>query len=117
MARPQTTEGGERTKNIVRGIGSLSAQGLLTSFLGFVLLASLLRFLPSHEYGAYSAVSVSVGLASTAAGFGLVPALVKFLAPKSSTPGSEGWGAAKASVLLTLLFTAAVSAALALLAP
>jgi O-antigen/teichoic acid export membrane protein len=117
MARPQTTEGGDRTKNIVRGIGSLSAQGLLTSLLGFVLLASLLRFLPSHEYGAYSAVSVSVGLASTAAGFGLVPALVKFLAPRSSEPGSEGWGAAKASVLLTLLFTAAACAALALLAP
>ncbi|MDG6988652.1 MAG: oligosaccharide flippase family protein [Nitrososphaerota archaeon] len=117
MAQPERTDGGDRTKNIVRGIGSLAAQGVLTSLFGFVLLASLLRFLPSHEYGAYSAVSVSVGLASVVGGFGLAASLVKFLAPRSSAEGSEGWGAAKASVLLTLLFTAATSAGLALLAP
>jgi len=54
-----------RGKNIVRGIGSLSLQGVLTALLGFVLFGSLLRFLPFLDFGAYSLVQVSVGLAET----------------------------------------------------
>ncbi|MDG6900496.1 MAG: oligosaccharide flippase family protein [Nitrososphaerota archaeon] len=107
----------DRGKNIVRGIGWLSIQGVLGALLGFVLLASLLRLLPSLSYGAYASLQVSVGVASTLAAFGLNAAVVKFLAPVADHEKGSGWGPAKASVILVALFSGTASLALAGAAP
>lgn len=107
----------DRGRNIVRGIGWLSTQGVLGALLGFVFLGSLLRLLPSVSYGAYSSLQVTVGIATTLASFGLSYATVKFLAPMASDEQGRGWGGAKASLILTLLFSGAASAMLAGLAP
>jgi O-antigen/teichoic acid export membrane protein len=117
MASSQPVNQDNRTKNIVRGIGSLSLQGILTALLGFVLLGSLLRFLPSSAYGVYSSVQVSVGLASVLSTFGFGYAAVKFLALESAREGSSGWGAAKASLTLTILLTGVTAIVLAVVAP
>ena len=106
-----------RAKNIVRGIGSLSVQGVLSSLLGLVFLGSLLRFLPSLSYGAYSALQVSIGIAGTLPIFGLGAAVVRFLAPAASGEETLGWGAAKASLGLTIVLSAAVSLVLVTGAP
>ena len=109
----------ERAKNIVRGIGSLSIQGVLSALLGFVLLASLLRFLgpPSLAYGAYSALQVSIGIARTLSIFGVNAAVVRFLAPAAPSGGASGWGAAKASLYLTIALSGIVSLFLVAVAP
>ena len=106
-----------RTANIVRGIGFLSIQGVITALLGFVLLAALLRFLPSLDYSAYAAVQVTVGLAAVVSNFGFGSAAVRFLAPEAMKEGSAGWGTAKASLALTTLFAGASCLVLALAAP
>ena len=109
-----------RAKNIVRGIGSLSVQGILSALLGLVLLTALLRFLPlvaPAAYGAYSALQVSIGIAGTLSIFGINAAVVRFLAPTASTGGSSGWGAAKASLVLSVAFSAATSLVLVAAAP
>ena len=114
---PQKPVQSERAKNIVRGIGFLSIQGILSALLGFVLLASLLRFLPSLSYGGYSALQVSIGIAGALSVFGVNAAVVRFLAPAASGEGPSGWGAAKASLVLTIVLSAVASSVLAVLAP
>ena len=57
--------------HITRGISSLTIQNLATSALGFVFLAVLLRLLPNIDYGIYSALSVTVGIAAVIAPMGL----------------------------------------------
>jgi len=114
---PKDENDTQRSKNIVRGIGSLSIQGVLTALLGFILFGSILRLLPFLEFGAYSSVQVSVGLASVLSSFGLGFSLVKFLAPESSQEGGPGWGAAKATLALTVLFSGVTSLAMAAAAP
>jgi O-antigen/teichoic acid export membrane protein len=106
-----------RSRNIVRGIGSLSVQGIVSSLLGFVLLASLLRLLTRDSYSAYSSLQVSVGIAFTLGTFGLSYAIVKFLASSSSDASGLGWGVAKASLVLTVSFSGVASLALAAVAP
>ncbi|MDG7008043.1 MAG: oligosaccharide flippase family protein [Nitrososphaerota archaeon] len=106
-----------RARNIVRGIGFLSIQGVLSAFLGFVLLGSLLRFLPSLSYGAFSALQVSIGIAGTLSIFGVNAAVVRFLAPAASQEGASGWGLAKASLGLTIIFSTVVSLVLVIAAP
>ena len=106
-----------RGRHIVRGLGSLTIQNVLNAALGLVLLASLVRFLPSTDYGAYSSVQVSVGIAGVVSTFGLGAAAVRFLAPSSLQEGGEGWGAAKAALNLTIALAAVVSAVLATTAP
>lgn len=106
-----------RAQNIVKGIRSLSIQNILSTFLGFVLLAFLLRFLPSTEYGAYSGLQVMVSIVTVVVVFGLGSATVKFLAPDSSETGARGWGAAKVSLTLTLLFSGFASLAMLAGAP
>ena len=98
-----------RTANIVRGIGYLSIQGVVSALLGFVLLAALLRFLAPIDYGAYSAAQVTVGLAAGVSNFGISSAAVKFLAPEAMKEGGAGWGAAKASLALTTVFSGVAS--------
>jgi len=106
----------ERVRNIVRGIGSLSAQSTLNSLLGLAFLGSLLRLLPPVYYGAYASVQIAVGVASQVASFGLGASVVRHL----SLPGEDEarrWGAAKASIVLSAVFSLAVSAAFILLSP
>jgi O-antigen/teichoic acid export membrane protein len=107
----------ERTRNIVRGIGSLSIQGVVSALLGFVLLGSLLRLLPSLEYGYYSSLQVSVSIASYVAVFGLSYSVVKFLAPGATAESGAGWGVAKATVVLAVSFSSVVSLVLIVAAP
>lgn len=114
---PEPARDASRIRNIVRGIGSLSVQGVLSALLGFVLLASLLRFLPSVTYGAYSSLSVSLSIVSVLSVFGLSAAVVRFLAPASPGGNSSGWGAAKASLILNVAFSAIASLALVAIAP
>jgi O-antigen/teichoic acid export membrane protein len=106
----------ERSRNIVRGLGSLTAYSAISAILGFVQFTVLVRFLPRATYGAYSSVQVSVGIASVIAGVGLGSAVVRYLAPSSGATGS-GWGPAKAATLLTLAFSGLVSAGFVLAAP
>ena len=110
-------DGPGRSRHIVRGLGSLTIQGILSAVLGFVLFFSLVRFLPQSVYGTYAAVQVTVGVAGTFAGFGLSSAVVRYLAPDSSTHGGAGWGPAKAALILIATLSAAVSLVLAALAP
>lgn len=113
----QKVEDADRSKNIVRGIGLLSVQGVLSSLLGLVLLGSLLRFLPSLYYGAYSALQVSIGIAGTISIFGVNAAVVRYLAPASSGENVSGWGAAKASLILVSVFSASTALVLVIAAP
>lgn len=117
--QPEQEPGGgsDRGRNIVRGVGSLTAQSALSALLGFVLFFSLVRFLPASMYGRYAAVQVTVGIAGTFAGFGLSSAVVRYLAPGSSGRSVGGWGEAKAALLLVVALSAAATAALAGLAP
>jgi O-antigen/teichoic acid export membrane protein len=105
----------DRAENIVKGIGFLTLQGLLNAILGLVLLGSLLRLLPSLDYGAYSSLQVTVSIAGAFTVFGLNAAAVKFLAP--APEGDSGWGEAKASLILTTLLSASVSGVLIATAP
>ena len=117
--QPAQETGGrsDRGRNIVRGLGSLTVQSALGAVLGFVLFFSLVRFLPQAMYGTYAAVQVTVGIAGTFAGFGLSSAVVRYLAPGSSGKSGEGWGQAKAALLLVVALSGAASAALVGLAP
>ena len=117
MTSPEPVNQDNRTANIVKGIGFLSVQGVLSALLGFILLAALLRFLPSLDYSAYSAVQVTVALAGVVSNFGFSFAVVRFLAPEATRERSPGWGAAKASLTLTILFSGVASLVLAAGAP
>jgi O-antigen/teichoic acid export membrane protein len=116
-ATPKEGGDAERGKNIVRGVGSLTVQSAISAFLGFVLLASLVRFLPQASYGAYASVQVTVGIAGVVSGFGLSSAVVRFLAPSASELAGPGWGAAKAALYLTVALSAVISLVLVAVAP
>jgi O-antigen/teichoic acid export membrane protein len=117
MTDPATPGVSDRSVNIVRGIGSLSAQAAFTTLFGFALLASLLRFLSYTSYSAYASLQVSVGIGYTLGIFGLNYAVVKFLAPDVFNEKGSGWGAAKASIILVTSFSGTVSVAIAAAAP
>ena len=91
----------------MRGLGSLTIQSVLNAFLGFVFLASLVRFLSRTDYGTYSSVQVSVGIAGVVSVFGFSAAIVYYLA-SGATETAVGWGASKAALNLTVILTAAV---------
>ncbi len=88
-------------KNTVRGIGFPSIQGVLSAFLGSVLLGSLRRFFSSLAYGAYSALQVSIGIAGILSVFGINAAVVKFLAPAAPSEGASEWGCGQGLTLRT----------------
>jgi O-antigen/teichoic acid export membrane protein len=113
---PQASNAG-RGRHIVRGVGSLTVQSTLNAVLGFILTSALLRYLPVRDYGAYSAVQVSVGIAGPLATFGLGAAAVRFLAPGSTNKGGDGWGAAKSALLLSASLAGIVSVAMVGSAP
>jgi len=113
----QNDRSADRGRHIVRGIGSLTAQSALSAVLGLILLIALVRFLSKNDYGAYSAVSVTVGIASVVTGFGLGAAVVKFLPPAGGDKVGLQWGAAKASLYLTLVLATAGTFVLVAVAP
>ena len=116
-ANPPGRGGGDRARNIVRGIGSLSIQGIVSALLGLVFLGTLLRFLPSVTYGAYSGLQVTLGIAAVLSIFGFNAAAVRFLASATSSGEDSGWGAAKASLVLAMVLSALVSLFLIVTAP
>lgn len=113
---PPPARAEERVRNIIRGIGSLSAQSALNSLMSLAFLASLLRLLPPVYYGAYASVQIAVGVASQVSSFGLGASVVRHL----SLPGEDEasrWGAAKASIILAACFSLVASAAFVPLSP
>jgi O-antigen/teichoic acid export membrane protein len=114
--RPSRTPAADRGRHIVRGLGSLTVQSVLNAVLGFILLATLVRYLPQTDYGTYASVQVSVGIAGVVSGFGLGSAVVYFLASDSGEAGGS-WGAAKAALYVTLTLSGAVSLVMAAAAP
>lgn len=113
---PPRQEDADRGRHIVRGLGSLTLQSALSAFLGLVFVATLIRFLPQTDYGAYSSVQVSVGIGGVISIFGLSSAVVYFLASGSGEPGS-GWGQAKAALYLIIVLSALASIIMAVTAP
>jgi len=113
LLRPSTSEV-KKSRNITVGIGSLSIQNLVTSALGFVFLAVLLRLLPNVDYGVYSALSVSVGIVAVVAPMGLQYAAAKFLADVGDK--DELGSRARKIILLSILTTLVASVGFVLLA-
>jgi O-antigen/teichoic acid export membrane protein len=106
-------DSGDRAKNIVQGVGYLTVQYLATSVLGFVFLFAVIRIVPTFQYGIYSAVSVTVAIASTIALIGLNLGAARFVSFRSE----ESWDAAKKTVLLSLLLTGVTTAFYCALSP
>jgi len=94
-----------QSRHITRGISSLTFQNLGTSALGFLYLAALLRLLPNIDYGVYSAVSVSVGIASVIAPMGLQLAAARYLSDVKNDGEEELRSRAKKIILLSLLMS------------
>jgi O-antigen/teichoic acid export membrane protein len=86
-------------------MGLLALQNLGTSVLGFVFLIAIVRLFPTFQYGIYSAVLVTVGIASTIAGFGLNLAATRFVALLWNDDEQTSWVVARKTVLLTLVLT------------
>ena len=57
-----------------------------------------------------------MGISGTLSIFGVNTAVVRFLAPEANGESASGWGAAKASLNLTVVFSAVVSLALVITA-
>ena len=109
-------EDSDQSRHITRGIGSLTFQNLGTSALGFVFLAVLLRLLPNVDYGVYSAVSISVGIASVIAPMGLQFAAAKYLADVRTDGEEELMSRAKKILILALVMSSLVSGGFVLIA-
>ena len=79
--------------------------------LGFVFLVAIIRLLPGLvQYGIYSAVLVTVGIASTVAGFGLSLAATRFVALLWNDSEQTSWVVARKTVLLSLVLTSVTTA-------
>ena len=92
-------------------MGLLALQNLATSGLGFVFLVAILRLLPgTTQYGIYSAVLVTVGIASTIAGLGLSLAATRFVALLWNDSEQSAWFVARKTFLLSLVLTAVTTA-------
>lgn len=94
---------GDRARNIVRGVGYLTLQYIATSGFGFIFIFALIRVVPNFQYGIYSAVQVTVAIASTFALLGLSLGATRFVAFSIDADMSESWAAAKKTLLLSLL--------------
>jgi O-antigen/teichoic acid export membrane protein len=119
---PEETEvpansGNERAKNIVQGMGSLTIQNLGTSLLGFLFLVGVIRLIPLFQYGVYSAIVVTVTIASAFAGFGLSLAATRYVALLRREDEKTSWVAARKIVLLSVVLTIVVTAFYLALSP
>ena len=89
----------------------LTLQNVATSGLGFVFLFAVIHLVPVFQYGVYSAVLVTVTIASTIAGLGVNLAATRFVSFYGGTvDGENSWDAAKRSLLLSLLLTGVITA-------
>jgi O-antigen/teichoic acid export membrane protein len=109
--------GGERVRNVVQGMGSLTIQNIATALLGFLFLAALLRLLPNVQYGVYSAVTVAVNIAGTFAIFGLNQTIARYLAFLGGQDEARSWIAARKILQLGIVFTLAATVCYSALAP
>ena len=107
----------DRAKNIVQGMGSLTAQNLATSVLGFVFVATLIHLLPQEQYGIYSAVLLSAGIASSFAVFGLNTTTARYIALLSEEDEPSSWVAARKIFFLSAIFSVIVTGAFLVISP
>jgi O-antigen/teichoic acid export membrane protein len=113
-----TPPDGERARNIVQGIGLLALQNLATSVLAVIFLVAIVRLLPgAGQYGIYSAVLVTVTIASTFAGFGLSLAATRFVALLWNDNEQSSWVVARKTVLLSLVLAGVTTAFYLALSP
>ena len=96
-----------RARNIVQGMGYLTAHFVANSGLGFIFLSAIIRLVPNFQYGIYSAVLVTVSIAATIGGMGLNLAATRFVA---FYEGEASWDAARKTLLLSLLITGVTAA-------
>ncbi len=116
-----------RARNISRGLGSLTLQNVASSVLAFVFLGAVVRLLSPTSVGAYVAILLLIGILSTAANFGLSYAATRYVAlysssSSSSSSGDQGddalaWRAAKATLILAIVFSLGATAAFAIASP
>jgi stage V sporulation protein B len=109
--------GEERAKNIVQGMGSLTVQNLGTSLLGFLFLVGVLRLIPVPQYAVYSAIVVTVSIASAFSGFGLNLAATRYVALLRRDDEKTSWIAARKILLLSIGLTVIVTAFYCALSP
>jgi len=109
--------GNERARNIVQGMGSLTIQNLGTSVLGFLFLVGVIRLIPQVEYGIYTAIVVTVTIASAFAGFGLNLAATRYVAFLRREDEKTSWVAARKIVLLSVVLTVVVTSFYLALSP
>ena len=98
-------------------MGSLTAQSLGTSIIGFVFQFALIRLVPAAQYGVYSAVSVAIGIAGSCATFGLNQAVARYLAMLQQQDEQKSWVAARKILYLVLGLTIVVTAVYMIIAP
>jgi O-antigen/teichoic acid export membrane protein len=95
----------------------LTLQNVGNSLLGFFFLIAVIRLVPLTGYGIYSAVSVTVGIASTTAIMGLNSAAARFVALHFEDNRNASWDAARKIVFLSILLAAITTVAYVELAP
>ena len=105
----------DRGRNITRGLGSLTIQNILTSGLAFVFFFVLIRLVPYSDYNAYSSAQVTIGIAVVISTFGLQYAATRYVAFFQEEEETKAWRAARSILLLSLIFTAVVTAVFELL--
>ena len=98
-------------------MGSLTAQNLATSVLGFVFVATLIHLLPQEQYGIYSAVLLSAGIASSFAVFGLNTTTARYIALLSEQDEPSSWVAARKIFFLSAIFSVIVTGAFLVISP
>jgi O-antigen/teichoic acid export membrane protein len=98
-------------------MGSLTAQNLGTSILGFVFQISILHLIPETQYGVYSAVSVVIGIAGSFATFGLSQAVARYIALLRQQDEQRSWVAVRKILYLVLGLTVAVTAVYLIISP
>ncbi len=106
-----------RARNIATGIRSLTIQNLLNSVLALIFLAVALRELSQQEFGVYTAAVLCATIVSTVASFGLQSAAARFVAMLQDRDQAKSWAAARAILVLSLVFGLATALVLAGLSP
>lgn len=99
-------------------MGLLTLQNIATSGLGFIFLFVTIRLVSNFQYGIYSAVLVTMTIASTFAGLGVNYAATRFVSLHGGGDDEKAsWAAARNSFLLSLLLTGIATVVYASLSP
>jgi O-antigen/teichoic acid export membrane protein len=110
-------EPNSRTRNISRGLGSLTIQNVVTSVLAFLFLAALLRLTSPIEYTAYSSVLVTIGVAVIVSTFALHFAAARYLSLFLEEDEKKAWAVAKSILILSLVFSGTATVVFEFLTP